>query len=209
MSSKKHQYFTVLIITSLVIAVSSMIHISIRGTGEESVRFLIQWTAKLSTFSFCIAFVASSLHYFVQCEMTRSLIQYRPHIGLTFGTFHTFHLFFLIWLQNEIHPVFTLAKTSSLIGGGLAYVLMYLMMLTTFPFFKTRLNFTHWIILHLVGAYWVWLIFFRSYFKQVANQDRGYFLLTLLVIVLLFRIARMIAINRKRLSQKVSDSQKA
>ena len=76
-------------------------------------------------------------------------------------------------------------------GGGLAYVFMYLMMLTTFPRFKSMISSKHWKILHTVGGYWIWIIFFRTHLKKVVFQDTGYILLALLSIVMLLRLGQL------------------
>jgi hypothetical protein len=186
------QYLSVIFYSSILLAGSSAIFLAANGTGEESIRFLIRWTAKGSVTLFSIAFGISSLQHLMEHPWLAVINKNRPHIGIAFGTFHTFHLFFLIWLQNAIHPVFTLAKTSSLIGGGLAYMFMYLMMLTTFPYFKSKISPALWRGLHLIGGYWIWIIFFRSYFKQVLYQERGHILLTVLVFVFLARMVKLL-----------------
>ncbi len=184
----KLSYSKLLIYVSLLILLMAGIHLLINGTDEDAIRFLISYSAKLSAFFFSIAFSASSISYFFNCNLSRSLLNYRPQLGLTFGVFHTFHLGFLIWLQSAIHPVFTLAKSSSLIGGGMAYVFMYLMMLTTFPSIRSRLKTKTWKALHLVGGYWIWFIFVKTYWRKVSIQNEGLFIFALLIIVLVIRV---------------------
>ena len=77
---------------------------------------------------------------FIKASWTANLVKYRPHLGLSFMVFHTSHLIFLGLLQFEFHPVFDLAARKALMGGGLAYVFMYMMALTTFPYFKNKLS---------------------------------------------------------------------
>ena len=158
--------------------------------NEACVRMLIRWSAKISAVLFSIAFSASSTHSLLKSSFTGGILKWRPHIGLLFGVSHTFHLLFLIWLQASFHPVFELAKTTSILGGSLAYLLMYAMMITTFPRFKTTLTSKQWQSLHLAGSYWIWLIFFRSYLRQVLNQDTGHLLLFILVMVFIFKMIR-------------------
>ena len=193
------QYLLLIFLLSTSIVVVSYVFLFLSEINEGSLRILIRWTAKISATLFAFAFVASSLHYFFKRSTTARLLAIRPHLGLAFVTFHTFHLFLLIWLQNAIHPVFTLAKTSSLLGGGLAYLLMYLMALTTFPKFRKTLNPKTWRLLHLVGGYWIWLIFFRSYFRNVITKDQYYILFALFSLVLILRVSRL-------LHQKLSTS---
>ena len=111
---KKIKYSSILISVSLVITIVSAIHIHFNGTGEESVRLIIRWTAKFSTILFAIAFGMSAVQYFLRKRIPEEVLKYRPHIGLAFVVFHTFHLGSLIWLQYAIHPVFTLGQRAVL-----------------------------------------------------------------------------------------------
>ncbi len=196
---KSSTYLKTVFGVTLVVGGLSALHVYINGTDEIAIRLLIRWTARISAFLFALAFGAASFQYFLKNPLTDWLLKYRPHLGLAFGVTHTFHLIFLIWLQNSIHPVFTLAKKTSLLGGGLAYVFMYLMVLTTFPYFKNKLNTTQWKLLHLIGGYWIWIIFFRSYTRQIFYQERGYLLWGLLLGVLIFRVLRRLSQRKKRL----------
>lgn len=195
------QYWKVLIGVSLGISLIAFLQIQFHGTNEQSIRFLIKWTAKMSVACFSLAFGISSVFHFFKNDITAMIFNYRPHLGLAFGVFHTFHLLFLVILQTHFHPVFTLAKTSSLIGGGMAYLFMYLMMITTFAKGKTMMHPGSWRILHIIGGYWIWGVFFWSYYKQVFYQGQGYFLFILISMVLVFRIFRMFFRERDLVSE--------
>ncbi len=198
------QYWRVILGVALGTTAFTVMQMQLHGSNEESIRFLIRWTAKMSVVCFSLAFGISSVFHFFKNDLTAWIFNYRPHLGLAFAVFHTFHLVFLVILQTHIHPVFTLAKTSSLIGGGIAYGLMYLMVITTFYKGKTMMRPGTWRILHLIGGYWIWAVFFRSYFKQVFLQDKGYLLFILISLVLVFRILRFFF--REKDTMPVSDS---
>ena len=189
----KHQvkYGWLILVTTGFILGGSLIHLSWNGTDESSIRFLIQWSAKYSATFFSLAFVASGIQALFRSRLSNSWVRYRPHLGLIFTVFHTFHLAFLIWLQWDIHPVFTLAKKSSLIGGGMAYGFMYAMAVTTFPMFRKKLQSKHWKILHTVGGYWIWFIFIKTYWRNVSTKGEEYFLFSLLALVLLIRLVHL------------------
>ena len=182
--------------TGLILIVCG-IHLWLNGTDEDSIRFIIQWTAKCSAFLFILAFGASSASFLFRDKFSRKLLEFRPQLGLSFAVFHSFHLFFLLYLQNTIHPVFTLAKKSSLIGGSMAYIFMYLMVITTFPFIKSKMTSIRWTILHLIGGYWIWLIFFRTYYKKVVHWNEEYIMFSLIILVMLLRFTKVILRRRK------------
>lgn len=173
------------------------------GIEEDSVRTLIRWSVRLGGLSFALAFGASSLHFVFKGNWTKILLDFRPLLGLSFVVFHTFHLFSLIWLQIDIHPVFSLAKKVSLIGGGIAYLFMYAMAFTTFPNIKKSMSTDNWKLLHLLGGYWIWIIFFRSYMLNVLNHDRYHVLLAIFSLVIILRLWKII---RLRITRKQGKS---
>ncbi|NNC83329.1 MAG: hypothetical protein HKN79_07105, partial [Flavobacteriales bacterium] len=180
-------YFIVILVTAVVLAGWTWALMASRGFDEDSLRILIRGTARSSAILFSLAFAASSVHHFVRSDITAVWLRWRPHLGLAFTVSHTVHLIFLILLQEYIHPVFTLAKATSLFAGGTAYLFMYLMALTTFTAIKIRISPWFWKYLHLIGSYWIWAIFFNSYLKNVINRGRYHGLLALLSIVMMLR----------------------
>ena len=189
--TKKGQTYLILIFTlSTILALVFFVFTNHFGVEEESFRILIRWSAKLAAVLFAIAFVSSSLDYFFTTRTTKKLLSLRPMIGLSFMVFHTFHLFSLIYLQRYIHPVFELAKPVSLLAGSIAYFFMYAMAISTFPYIKRKIPEVLWSGFHTTGSYWIWVIFFNSYLKNVINKEQYYFLFTLYLIVFILRLAR-------------------
>lgn len=194
----KTDHFNWWILGSIVVAsLLTMASILIQGTDEMSVRFLIGYSAKFSVSFFSLAFTASGIFYLFPGTFTKIWMNFRPNYGLTFMVLHTFHLIFLVWLQLDIHPVFTLAKKSSLIGGGMAYGFMYLMALTTFPRFKSMLTVKQWKLLHTVGGYWIWFIFIKTYWRNVSTQGEDYGLFIMLSVVIAIRFTHLVASKTK------------
>lgn len=188
----RHRYSNFLLAIVLLYATATFSLVFLNGNDERSVRILIRWSAKLSAILFSFAFSLGAIHYFLKTSWLAKLLKNRPHFGLAFAVSHTYHLAFLIWLQNLIHPVFSLAKTSSLLAGGLAYAFLYLMTITTFSKVKSKIEPVRWRLLHLIGGYWIWIIFFNSYLKNAMNEERYYGLLAMLTAVLLLRISHLI-----------------
>ena len=181
------------LILILLASIAAVSYLFLSGNFvEEQLRICIAWSAKIAAFLFSVAFGASSFQYLFKDAFSRKLVSVRAEIGLSFASFHTAHLIFLVMLQMFFHPVFDLAKNSSLLGGGMAYVFMYAMVVTTFPNVKKSISSKSWKLLHLMGAYWIWLIFFRSYFKNAFNKGEEYFMFAFLSAAILLRIIRSI-----------------
>ncbi|MEZ4952167.1 MAG: hypothetical protein R2825_01165 [Saprospiraceae bacterium] len=160
---------------------------------ETTTRQAIAMSARVSVILFSLAFVASSFHYFFKNSFSWWLRMNRKYIGISFAIMHLIHLVFLIVLQQYFHPVFNIAKTISLLGGGLAYLFVVLMLLTSFPFFAKYLSPKQWSVLHTVGGYWIWYIFIRSYVRKVTFGGYDFIPIVLLLItVIIFRIIYLI-----------------
>ncbi|HFA50136.1 MAG TPA: hypothetical protein ENJ95_14090 [Bacteroidetes bacterium] len=165
--------------------------------NEETTRRAIAMSARVAVVFFSAAFMASSLHYFSKNVFTWWLRMNRKYIGVSFAVLHLAHLCFLIVLQYNFHPVFNKAKTISLLGGGLAYVFVVLMLLTSFPYFSKYLSKKQWTTLHTVGGYWIWYIFIRTYVKKLFGRFEYdpvvvWSIIILLALVIVLRIARKI-----------------
>ena len=116
----------------------------------------------------------------------------RKFWGISFALMHLVHLGFLVLLQQYFHPVFEKAATTSLMAGGLVYLFLVLMLLTSFPFFAKKITSKTWKILHTAGGYWIWLIFMISYVKRVIHGSNEYIPLVLLfAITILLRIWKL------------------
>jgi len=158
------------------------------GFTEEGTREMIRWSARISVVLFSLAFAASGIHRLVQNSLTFWLLMNRKYLGISFAIIHLEHLFFLVILQYNFHPVFEKAKTISLIGGGLAYLFLVLMLLTSFKMFSQFLSKRQWKILHTVGGYWILFIFLRSYWKRALTEYEYLPIAIILVLVIIVRL---------------------
>ena len=171
---------------SLILFVS---FVGIVGFTEEGWRLVIRWSARLAAICFSISFMASAFHQWMKNSFSFWVLMNRKYWGISFAILHLVHLSSLFVLQYVFHPVFTLAAKTSLMAGGLAYVFLVLMLLTSFERFSKYLTRKEWKILHTVGGYWIWFIFFNSYRKGVMKGEYYDFpMFILLVIVLLLRV---------------------
>ncbi len=164
----------------------------IKGFNEESNRIVIRLTARMSGILFCLAFGASAFHTWSKNSFSWWIFMNRKFWGISFAILHLVHLAFLVLLQQYFHPVFEKAATTSLLAGGLVYLFLVLMLLTSFPFFAKKITKQSWKILHTAGGYWIWLIFMISYVKRVIRGSNEYIpLVILFAIILLLRIWKL------------------
>lgn len=158
------------------------------GFNEESTRMAIRASAKCSFFLFCAAFGASSIHAVVKKSWSYWLRMNRKYFGISFAFSHWIHLGFIITLQVYFHPIFVVAAPFSLFAGGMAYVWLTLMFLTSFSVFARYLTKKQWTILHTVGGYWIWVIFMSSYTKRAMTEWQWLPFVGLLLLILGLRL---------------------
>jgi hypothetical protein len=145
----------------------------------------IRATARTSLFFFLIAFLASSFAKVFRTEFTRWLLRNRRYFGLSFAVSHLFHLIFILTLNHLMKgELFQSYPVQIFIGGGLGYVFILLMSLTSNDRAVKLLGIRRWKILHFVGAYYLWFVFFFTYFGD-ATRHPLFFSLTLALIAAL------------------------
>lgn len=156
------------------------------GFAENSNENLMLWarhTARISFAYFLLSFSASSLHYFFSNTLTKFIRHQRRYIGLSFALAHTIHLvaltsFFIVMEENP--------GIVTLIGGGLGYVAMYAMALTSNDNAVKKLGLKRWKQIHWFGANYIAVIFAFTYVGKLLDgqpngSDYDYLTFTLMV----------------------------
>lgn len=131
----------------------------------EGWQLAARWTARIGFPIFMITYAASSIGRLWPSEITRAVWRDRRWWGLGFAACHTVHLYALYtYTVAAGHGV----STQTLIGGGGAYVVMYLMAFTSNEAAMRALG-KNWKRLHSLGIHWLWFVFTISYFGRVAE----------------------------------------
>ena len=134
------------------------------------------------------------MHYFFSNTLTKFIRHQRRYIGLSFALAHTIHLvaltsFFIVMEENP--------SIVTLIGGGLGYVLVYAMALTSNDNAVKKLGLKRWKQIHWFGANYIAVIFAFTYVGKLLNgqfngSDYDYLTFSLIVgtifIVFILRI---------------------
>ncbi len=175
-------------LVKLIISISALliiINFLVSGFHEDSVRRVIAGTARVDVFFFCLAFAATAIHQLLKNSFSFWLMMNRKYWGISFAILHFIHLLFLVILQQFFHPVFTLAASFSLFAGGLAYLFIALMFLSSFDFFAKLISRKTWKALHFFGGHWIWVVFMSSYWKRVLREDLEFLPLALLLVIVM------------------------
>lgn len=167
------------------------------AVGSDTVtqwQLAARWTARVGFPILILTYLASSLATLWPSDMSRALLRDRRWWGLGFAASHTVHLVALVVflrLSGGTRPL------PVLLGGGGAYVLLYLMAFTSSGAAQRALG-ANWKRLHTVGIHWLWFIFAFSYFGRMLKPE------TMLEGSIGFTIAmgalalRMLAVRKRR-----------
>ncbi len=157
------------------------------GYTEVGVRQNIRWSARISFTLFVLAFGAAGLHGYFKNSLTWWLRMNRKYLGISFAIIHLVHLGFIGSLQLSFDPVFNQLDIISLLGGGIAYIFVVLMLLTSFESVSNYLSKLQWKLLHTIGGYWISIIFFAQYFGK-RNEPVYWIFIIILLVIHFFRV---------------------
>lgn len=161
-------------VTSAVVVALSLASVGVfltQGVNEDSLRGLIRYTAVSSLVLFCIVFTASSFQALYRKPWSAWMLRNRRYIGLSFASSHGFHLLFIITLLIEYpEPFLSHLAPATLIGGGVAYLFILAMSITSFKGPRRALGPKLWNLLHTSGSYYIWALFMFSYAPRLAGD---------------------------------------
>lgn len=174
--------------------------LALNGFNEYAVRANIRWSARFSLICFCLAFGASASDAIFKGAMSKWILIHRRFIGVSFAIIHLIHLFFLLLLHFSFDQIFVPQAVFEVTLGGLAYLFVVLMLLTSFKFFARHLSKDSWRKLHLIGGYWILIVFTSSMVGRVVGGKYEY--LPFAVMVILVWLIRLWHGNRKSAPSK-------
>ena len=149
-------------VSALLLLAMSVAILAWEGTGEPGLRMLVRATARTSLALFGTAFAASSLRRLWPTPATGWLLRERRYLGLSFAVSHALHALAIYALALVLGDAFEIDLVT-ILGGGGAYLMIALMAATSSDRAVARLGRRRWRMLHLVGGYWIWIIFANSY----------------------------------------------
>ena len=128
-----------------------------------------RWTARVGFPLLIAAYVARPLVQLWPSHWTKGMLARRKWLGLGFAASHTVHLVALVMALRVAGQGIALP---TLVGGGGAYVMLYLMALTSNPAAMKAMG-RWWKVLHRIGIHWLWFVFAFSYFGRIFDPERA------------------------------------
>ncbi len=133
--------------------------ITAAGSYVGALPFVMSPTADMAFVLFFFAFTASSLARLAPGPGPKFLMRNRRYIGLSFALVHGVHGV-LVLSNLALTPASR--GIPELMVGGLAYLFLSLMALTSNNASVRKLGAKRWKRLHKVGSYYIWLIFLAT-----------------------------------------------
>ena len=183
-------------IVTLLSVVWTVWCLSREGISPDALLELTRLTARTSVFFFLAAFSASALLTLTRSIPARFMTVNRRHIGLAFALSHAIHLGALVSYfavsGERPGPVIVIA-------GGLAYLFIAAMAATSNTASQRWLG-RNWRCLHLVGSWYIGLIFLNSYLGRVQEGREPVWMFGGILALLLTAAAlRLVAGFRQRM----------
>ncbi|WP_417464458.1 ferric reductase-like transmembrane domain-containing protein [Kordiimonas sp.] len=137
------------------------------GTYVGALPFVMAPTADMAFVLFFFAFTASSLMRLAPGPGPKFLMRNRRYIGLSFALVHGVHGA-LVLSNLALTP--ETRSIPELMAGGLAYLFLGLMAITSNNAAVRQLGAKRWKLLHKVGSYYIWLIFLATSLGRLAKD---------------------------------------
>lgn len=132
---------------------------------DDQIGLLLRVTARLAFALLLLAYVAQPL---VQLfGVGQPLLRRRRHLGWCMAVVHTIHFGFVIAYLRQTGETL---EPIVLLFGGLAFLLMWLMALTSNRVSQRYLG-ANWRRLHLIGIHYLWLIFMQTFAGIAAAES--------------------------------------
>jgi DMSO/TMAO reductase YedYZ heme-binding membrane subunit len=182
-------------VLSFLIAAMTVWLVVSHGGDVEGIRVAIRATARTSLLLFVMAFTASALAELLPGEATRWQHRNRRYLGVSFAVSHFIHLGAILTLASVDQALFwKLTNISTIVLAGSAYLFIAAMAATSFDRTAAWLGPRKWLLLHLVGGWYIWISFAIAVGKRVP-LDRFYW--PMAALVLAAAIVRLIAMFRR------------
>ena len=136
------------------------------GSDEAGLRALVRSTVRVSFVVFAFVYAAAPLRRLYPTPATRWLVRNRRFVGVSFAWAHGLHGLAIILLAQRLGDAFEVDAATAL-GGGLAYLLIAAMTLTSFDHTARWLGPRRWALLHRAGLHWLWFIFALNWTASV------------------------------------------
>jgi hypothetical protein len=189
------------VLTTILLSSAALCLVTQHDGDVDSIRLVIRFTARVSLGLFCLAFSSAAANRIWSNGWTRWQMANRRYLGLSFAASHGIHaiaiLIFVAYYPRQFHEV----HPGSNVPGGIGYVFLLAMAVTSFDRTAAFLGARTWRALHSTGAYVLWTIFLLS---EISRVRTGHIHLWLIAPLLFVAAIRVLGWRRKAEVQRLS-----
>jgi DMSO/TMAO reductase YedYZ heme-binding membrane subunit len=203
--SSNSKNFAVYFLVLSAVAAPTFVILAPDAMDESNLGLALRVTARLAFVIYIIVFVTRPLRQIVPMPLTLALFRNRRYIGISFAAVMTMHLALISWLL--LYVVDEGRSLTSLTPGIVTYMLITLMLVTSFDAPARALGSKYWRRLHKTGLYWIGAIFAATLVPDVIDYPTDPVYLTIGALMILAVMIRVTAfVKRKDQSTAAMDS---
>lgn len=175
---------------SLILAAMALGLLFATGWTTEGYRLVIRATARTSLILFLAAFAASAAARLWPGAFTHWLRRNRRQFGLSFAMSHLIHALaiFTLW-RSDPDTFWRLSNKGSIVSGGIAYLFIAALAVTSFDAAVQILGPKAWGWLHWAGVWFIAISFIFTNGKRIPVSSWYALPVTLVIAAVILRIA--------------------
>ncbi len=200
MTSDRRTLVQFLASTTLV-AAACVAYLAAAGLADDDIRLLLRLTAQVAFVVLLLVFIARPLRDLIKTPLTLALLKNRKQLGVTFAGIHTVHMTLIFYRAQQVSDFeFSLASN---LPGMVTYVVIYLMLITSFSGPAKAIGPKAWRILHKTGLFLITAVFAQTQLPRSMDDlaDTNWGLVGLLSFALLVRGTAFFS-NRKKAGER-------
>ena len=179
-------------------AISSAAYLSIAGISDESIRVCLRLSARIAFLVILVIFIARPLQQIFTTPATARLLKNRRLLGVAFAGIQTAHLALIFYRADQV-PDSNINAMDNL-PGVITYLVIYLMLITSFDTPARAIGRKAWKALHKIGLYFIFGVFLQTQLPRSLDDlaQANWWFLSIIAIAVVLRLTAFFAKNRPR-----------
>ena len=146
--------------STALVSAACVTYLGAAGWTDDNIRLLLRLTARVAFVVLMLVFIARPLRELIKTPLTLALLRNRKLVGVTFAGIHTAHMALIIYRARQVSDFeFSIADN---LPGMFTYVVIYLMLITSFSGPAKTIGPKAWRILHKAGLFLVMVVFAQT-----------------------------------------------
>jgi len=146
--------------STALVSAACLMYLNTAGWTDDNIRLLLRLTARVAFVVLMLVFVARPLRELIKTPLTLALLKNRKLVGVTFAGIHTAHMALIIYRARQVSDYeFSIADN---LPGMFTYVVIYLMLITSFSGPAKAIGPKAWRILHKAGLFLIMAVFAQT-----------------------------------------------